>query len=390
MRVLLAFDKFRGSLTAGEACAAAALALEAAHPDWSLDTCPLTDGGEGFAGILVRAAGGEISHVQVAGPRGGAVSAPVGLVPGSRIPRGALALLCLPMDPETSGPVGVVEMASASGIALLPPALRDPWLASSRGTGQLLKAAADMGAASLLLGVGGSATHDLGLGALAALGLGFTARDGLTRLDPVPSNWAGIARIEGSLPPSMPALRVACDVANPLLGTRGAAAAFGAQKGLRPADLQRLESVTERMAGLLSGHFGAPDDLANVPGAGAAGGMAFGLTVAAGARMLPGFGLVAAWLNLEARLAAADLVLTGEGTFDAGSMGGKGPGAVAALASAKGVQVHVFAGRIDEGAGSCNLPPASLHTITPAGAPQEQAMREAAANLGAAIGRVFS
>jgi len=401
MRVLIAFDKFRGSLTAREACATAVHTLGALHPDWELDACPLTDGGEGFADILTRAASGSIDEIRVSGPRGGPVLAPVGMVPAGGIPKAALSLLDLPDGVSGTAPVAVVDMAAASGLSLIPPGLRDPWRASSRGTGELMMAAARRGAAAIVLGVGGSGTHDLGLGALGALGLGFLGPEGRPMADPVPENWPGLSGFAGDVSIPMPPVRIACDVSNPLLGERGAAAVFAPQKGLLPADLRRLESETKRIAGMLCGHCGAPTGRADEPGSGAAGGLAFGLMIAARARLLPGFPLVSAWLGLDARLAASDLVLTGEGRFDAGSLGGKGPGALAARAAALGTPVHIFAGEVEDGvrlysvphaAGGTlyNLTPASLHAITPAGSAPEQALREAAENLAAAIRRVLS
>jgi glycerate kinase len=177
MRVLAAFDKFKDSISASKACEAAAAAAASARPGWEVDMCPLADGGEGFAAILTRAAHGRESRSAVTGPRGEEVVAAFGVVPGARIPAGALAQI----GPAGEGPgssVAVVEMAAASGLALLAPWMRDPMRASSVGTGQLIRAAANTGVHAILLGVGGSATHDLGLGALGALGVGFLTESG--------------------------------------------------------------------------------------------------------------------------------------------------------------------------------------------------------------------
>jgi glycerate kinase len=402
MRVLVAFDKFKDSLSAREACGAAARALRSVHPDWRLDVCPLSDGGDGFAEILTAAAGGELRPFQVAGPRGGMVPAPLGLVQLSRLPSEALALLALPGPSPAAGALAVVEMASASGLALLPKELRDPWQTSSYGTGQLVRAAAECGAAAVLIGVGGSGTHDLGLGALSALGLEFRTGEGRIVRTPVPARWPELADMVDSLFPSIPPIRIACDVSNPLLGPEGAAAVFAPQKGLRPADFERLESESARMAALLCDSCGQPRTLANLPGAGAAGGFAFGLMAGARAQLLPGFALVAAWLDLEARLAAADMVLTGEGRFDRTSLGGKGPGGLAARAAALGKTIHVFAGQVDwEGVRLknltsetevkfFNLTPSNIHAITPPGTSPVQALRDSAANLAAAVQRVLA
>ena len=393
MRALLAFDKFKDALSAPQACALAAGSLRARQPDWTLDLCPLTDGGEGFCEILTQALGGSFEAHTVTGPRGEPVVARLGFVPLALIPATARRLLDLP-DSQLSAlnsqlpldaRVAVVEMAAASGLALLAPEARDPWLTSTTGTGELIRLAARPGVAAILLGLGGSATSDLGLGALAALGLNFVSAAGELIDPPIPSRWPEIARLDGRLPADLPPLRIACDVANPLLGPNGAAAIYGPQKGLRPADLRRLDNEAARLALLLCTHSAKPDALMDVPGAGAAGGISFGLMAAASAQLISGFDLVSAWLDLDSRLAAADLVLTGEGRFDASSLSGKGPGALAARAAALGKPVHVFAGAIT----AAPVPGLTLHAITPPGTPLPAALRAAATNLTATVDRTF-
>jgi len=382
MRVLLAFDKFKDSLAAGAACAAAAGGLRRRHPDWQLDLCPLADGGEGFAKILTPAAGGMLSTVSVTGPRGAPVEAAFGLVPWAKIPAAARALLQLPATIPEHAEIAVIEMAAASGLALLPPDQRDPWQTTTLGTGQLIAAATQAGAAAILLGVGGSATHDLGLGALSALGFEPLSHNAEIIRPPPPAPWDKVERITGKISAALPPIRIACDVSNPLLGRSGAAAVYGPQKGLRPGELAKLDHASARLGLLLCAHCGQPDTLMDVPGAGAAGGIAFGLMTAAQAKLLPGFELVTAWLDLDARLAAADLVLTGEGRFDASSLSGKGPGAVAARALALGKPVHIFAGQVAAADARTGL---TLHAITPSGQPLAEALRTAGANLAAAV-----
>lgn len=383
MRVLLAFDKFKDSLSARDACAFAAAALREKHRDWTLDLCPLADGGEGFAEILTAAAHGQLVGTSVTDPLGDIVQAQIGVVPCENIPAAARALLPAPPERSRTKPtVAVIEMASASGLALLEPDERDPWQASTTGTGELIRTAAELGAAAILLGVGGSATNDLGLGALAVLGLRFETARGETVFPPIPASWREINRISGGITPPLPPIRIACDVANPLLGPRGAAAVYGPQKGLRAADLPRLDHESARLALLLCGHCGRPDRLMEAPGTGAAGGISFGFMAAAGAQLLPGFDLVSAWLDLETRLAAADLVITGEGRFDDSSLEGKGPGAVAARALALGKPVHVFAGAATATTAPPNL---ILHSITPADLPLERALPQGALLLARAI-----
>ena len=386
MRALLAFDKFKDALSAPQACALAAGSLRAHRPNWTLDLCPLTDGGEGFCEILTQALGGSFEAHTVTGPRGEPVVARLGFVYLDDIPPAASTLLRLPAIPfPRDARVAVVEMAAASGLALLAPEARDPWLTSTTGTGELIRLAARPGVAAILLGLGGSATSDLGLGALAALGLNFVSATGELIDPPTPSRWPEIARLDGRLPADLPPLRIACDVANPLLGPNGAAAIYGPQKGLRPADLRRLDNEAARLALLLCTHSAKPDTLMDVPGAGAAGGISFGLMAAASAQLISGFDLVSAWLDLDSRLAAADLVLTGEGRFDASSLSGKGPGALAARAAALGKPVHVFAGAIT----AAPVPGLALHAITPPATPLPAALRAAATNLTAAVDRTF-
>jgi glycerate kinase len=377
MRVLVAFDKFRDSISAAEACAIAARAIAEARAGCEVDVAALSDGGEGFAEILTRASGGSETRHAVTGPRGEEVRAAVGLVSFDRIPKAARDRLGRAAA-GTEGSAAIIEMAAASGLALLAPAMRDPLRASSVGTGQLIRAAAGAGARAILLGVGGSATSDLGLGALGALGIGCLDGSGARLEAPVPADWPRVRSIMGRVPASVPPIVVACDVDNPLLGPRGAVAVYGPQKGLKPGDAAALESESSRMAALVCAHFGRPGSLAEAPGAGAAGGITFGLMAAAGAALTPGFDLVASWLDLDRRIMAADVVFTGEGSFDDSSLSGKGPGAVVGRALALGKSVHVFAGTV---ALSRGIPGLSAHAITPPGMPLEGALAEAPALL---------
>ncbi|MEO6246101.1 MAG: glycerate kinase [Opitutaceae bacterium] len=387
MRVLLAFDKFKESLTAPAACEIAARALRETQPDWTLDLCPLADGGEGFCEILPHSAGGTVETHTVTGPRGQLVGATIGFVELEKIPAAARALLGIEnRESKIENPhVAIIEMASASGLALLGQHERDPWQTTTTGTGELVRVAAARGVAAILLGVGGSATHDLGLGTLAVLGLRFEDAGGAAIHPPTPAQWPQIVRLAGTTPP-LPPVRIACDVNNPLTGPRGAAATYGPQKGLRPADLARLDAESARLGTLLCAHAGKPTSLMATPGAGAAGGISFGLMVAAHAQLVSGTDLVSAWLDLESKLAAADLVITGEGRFDDSSLQGKGPGAVAARALALGKKVHVFAGQATVAQPPANL---SLHSITPAGVPLERALRESDGFLRAAVRSVM-
>lgn len=370
MRVLLAFDKFKDAIGAEEACRLAAQAFNQAHPDVVLDFCPLTDGGEGFAGILTRSLQGEFVRQNVSGPLGRMVEGEFGLVPFHRLApevRRHLGML-----DHQEGVLGVVDMASASGLARIPKKYRNPWKTSSRGTGELCLAAAQRGADLLLLGIGGSGTSDLGLGCLQALGLRGRDGEGREISNLCPEQWKNVVVLEGTLPPGFPPMRVACDVANSLFGPRGMVRVYGPQKGLRAEDLSSFEKEAEIMAGRLLEKTGKSTKLLETPGTGAAGGIGFGLMVWAGAEMVSGAELVLDWLDLPARIRVADLILTGEGRFDQSSMEGKGPSAVTRLALAAGKWVHAFVGSVEKG---LVLPSGlSLHAITPEGMPLTEAL----------------
>lgn len=386
MRALIAFDKFKDALTAHAACETAATMLRTKHPDWQIDLCPLTDGGEGFCETLSRNIGERTEPITVRGPAGGSVVAPVGFVLNHSLTPATQQRLNL----TGHGVLAVAGLASASGIELLPNNQRDPWRTSTYGTGELLKYAVQKKAGTILLGVGGSATNDLGLGALAALGFKFFDAQGKSIPVPTPATWERITRIDASGASALPPLFIACDVTNPLLGPTGATATFGPQKGLKPTDLPRLEAQAARMAKILCEACGQPFSLAEKPGAGAAGGIAFGLMVAAGAKLVPGFDLVSDWLDLPARIAAADLIITGEGRFDTTSLGGKGPGSLVREARRLGKPAYVFAGSLAlPGKAQSSMNGIKAHPITPPEMPLTEALSRTAELLAAAINRTL-
>jgi glycerate kinase len=385
MRALIAFDKFKDALSAADACATAAAALREAQPSWELELCPLTDGGEGFAEILTAAGHGRIESVNVTGPRGSAISAQFGWVPLQHIPERARQRLALPARTDLGGLAAIIGMSAASGLHLLSPAERDPWRTSTVGTGELMRFAAHK-AQVIVLGIGGSATNDLGAGALSALGLQFKSATSETSNFPSPDRWDTVTHLAGRMPADFPPVRVACDVTNPLLGPEGCAAIYGLQKGLKPEDLPRLERSAARLARLLCEHFHQPESLMSTPGAGAAGGIAFGLLAAMDAQLLSGFDLTAEWLGLKERIHAADVVLTGEGRFDESSLSGKGPGAIVALAQGAGRPAHVFAGSVSSRLTSF----AKLHRITPESYSLTEALNATRALLQSEIRRQFA
>jgi glycerate kinase len=382
MRVLVAYDKFKDSMTAEEACESTASVLRRLRPDWVLDLAALTDGGDGFGMILTASANGNSSPIKAAGPFLEPGEALMGIIEIDRLPIAARTLLAgLP----ASGRLAIIEMASINGLAMVPREKRSPWTTSTYGTGQMIGAAAEAGVDGILLGIGGSATNDLGLGALAALGLEFRNADNEIVQPPVPEVWPDIKGITGAMDPSTPPIWIACDVDNPLLGESGAAAVFGPQKGLKESDRSRLESESLRLADLLCQHIGCDPALKNAPGAGAAGGIGFGLMAAAGARLVSGSELMTAWMRLNERIEEADLIITGEGRFDRSSLSGKGPGQLVARSVGLGKKPHVFAGSIEDG-----LPTdAKLHAISPTDLPLTEALRNGKANLEAKVEKVF-
>lgn len=324
MRVLLACDKFKGSLGAAEACEAIRAGLPA---EWTADTCPIADGGEGFVDAMLAGSGGERVTAACTDALGRPVEASYGIY-------------------RSNGEVvAVLEMSAASGIWRIPAEERKPRLSSTFGTGQLMRHAIEVsGANKLLIGIGGSATNDGGAGMAAALGVRFFDEQG-EALEPVPADLARLHTVDFSERISLPEIIVACDVDNPLAGSRGASAVFGPQKGASPDDVEFLDAVLSQLAVVSDGQTEAV-----TPGAGAAGGLGFGLLRFADAKLVPGFDLVAEALGMADRLKSADLVITGEGSLDSQTLGGKGPAGVAAMAKAAGVPVVAVAGRIEEAA----------------------------------------
>lgn len=329
MRLLVAPDKFRGTLTAVQAAAAIATGWRRVRPADTVEEVPLADGGEGTLDALVAALGGERRSARVRGPLGDAVEADFGLAPV-----------------ETRA-LGVIEMARASGLELVSKGRRDALRSTTWGTGELVLAAARAGAAQVLVCLGGSATTDGGAGMAQALGVRLLDAGG----NPIGQGGAGLLdlwRIDaGGLDPAVRALRVqaACDVDNPLTGPRGAARVFAPQKGASSQDVVLLDRALAHLAAVVHRDLGI--DVRSVPGAGAAGGLGAGLLAFLGARLRPGIEIVMDAVRLRERLAAADLVVTGEGAFDASSLGGKVPAGVLEVARAAGVPALVLCGRAD-------------------------------------------
>jgi glycerate kinase len=323
-RAVIAPDKFKGSLTAQGAARAIQSGFSAALPELTLSLVPMADGGEGTVDAFVESGWQRVTR-HVCGPLGDSVEA---------------AFAC-------DGERAVVEMAEASGLACLPDGRRDALGATSYGTGELIRAALDLGARRIVVAVGGSATNDAGAGLLAALGARFLDVHGV----PVAAGGAALINVASiDLAALDPRLRetvfdVAADVDNPLTGPLGASAVFGPQKGASPADVLHLDTALERFAQVTAGTLG--EDVRDEPGAGAAGGLGFALRAYVRASLRPGIALVAELRGLPALLAGAVFCATGEGCIDAQTLGGKTVDGVGRLARAAGVPTIAFAGRVD-------------------------------------------
>ncbi|MCC2317652.1 glycerate kinase family protein [Cellulomonas chengniuliangii] len=346
MRVLIAPDGFGDTLTAQQAADAISEGWAQAAPGDALVRCPMADGGPGFLDALRAHLGGELHSVTVSSPLGEPVPAALLVVDG---PDGART--------------AYVESAHAIGLQVVPPERRDPTRTSSAGIGMLLRAAVDSGARRVVVGLGGSATNDAGAGMLAELGVGepgSVLAGGGGGLGGVgPADLAGLAAVRAGL--RGVEILVACDVDVPLLGLHGASAGFAAQKGASAEQAQDLERALGHFAHLAVAALGdavRPDllarsaapapRLASAPGAGAAGGLGFGLSLL-GARLAPGSALVADAVGLARQVGEADVVVTGEGRFDWQSLHGKVVAAVAERALAAAVPAVVIAGQVDVG-----------------------------------------
>ncbi|MBG6084635.1 glycerate kinase [Zhihengliuella flava] len=327
MDVLIAPDKFKGTLAAADVAAAVASGLQESLPQARTTAVPVADGGEGTVAAALSAGYRAVSRA-VTGPLSATVEASFAV----------------------SGHTAVVELAAASGLDLVPAKARDAGAATSRGTGELIGAALDAGARRIILGVGGSACTDGGAGLLSALGVrlldarGRVLPDGGAALNDLACvDVSGLdPRLEGT------EVVLASDVDNPLLGARGAAAVFGPQKGASPEDVRVLESGLARLVDVLERVAGPePAAAAKAPGAGSAGGVGFAALALLSATRRRGIEVVMELTGFDAALAAADVVITGEGRLDAQTLEGKAPAGVAAAAAARGLPVYAVCGRRD-------------------------------------------
>ena len=363
LRILIAPDKFKGSLTAQAAAAAIADGWRRARPQDELTLLPITDGGDGFGEILGQLLGAQPRRVA-------AVDA------AQRPHEGRFWW-------QSQTRTAIVESAQVIGLARLPVGRYHPFELDTFGLGALLRAAARLGARRCLVGVGGSATNDGGFGLARALGWRF-----FNRQDRELVRWTELHSLELVQAPASPLafeeLTVAVDVRNPLLGPQGCTRIFGPQKGLVPDDFEFAERCLQRLAEVLARSSGAAVQLE--PGSGAAGGLAFGLRCFSGARLESGFAVFAQWAGLAERLAAADLVVTGEGALDEGSLMGKGVGELAARCRALGLPCVAVAGRVQADMAGREF--ADVQVLTPDLTTVERAIREGAAWVAAATERL--
>jgi glycerate kinase len=327
MKVVIAPDKFKDSLSASRAAEAIAAGIRAADPACEIDLCPMADGGEGTVEALAKATGGRIEARRVTGP-----------LPEMKVDA-AFAVLG---DGETA----VVEMAAASGLHLLQPQDRNPLNTTTFGTGELLLEAARLGAKRIILGIGGSATCDGGIGCAQGAGLTVLLEGGqpVSPTEPLCGRDLEsvilVKRGRGS-PVDHLQITVASDVNNPLFGATGAARVFGPQKGANPREVEWLDRALQALAERTG-----KQDQASRPGAGAAGGLGFGLLAFFAADIRPGIDLVIEAVGLRDRLKRADLCITGEGRLDASSLHGKAPIGVARLCKELGVPCIAIAGQV--------------------------------------------
>ena len=320
MNILLAPDKFKGVLSAEKVCELMEQGIRSVLPEADIDSCPIADGGDGFADVLRLALGGRWVSCKATDAMGR--------------PMLARYVLC--------GETAIMEMSAASGIRHIPVHMRDVWRANTLGTGEMIRDATENHEVRrIIIGIGGSASNDAGCGMLAALGVRFLDRDGML-LDPTPKGLTQCVSIDRSQEIDLPEIQVACDVDNPLLGPHGAVQVYAPQKVASEGDLEALESFLERVVDLING-----GEASLAPGAGAAGGLGFGLLQFCGASLTPGFDLIAKEVGLPDKVSVSDVVITGEGRLDDQTLRGKGPAGVAQMAKEMGKKTAVIAGIVD-------------------------------------------
>lgn len=331
MKITVAIDSFKGCISSAEAGNAAAKGILRAFPSADVTVFPIADGGEGTVDALTEALGGRIVTARVTSPVGQKIFARYGI----------------------AGSTAIIEIAAAAGLALTPDAERNPMHTTTYGVGEMIRNAIDNGCRDFIIGLGGSATNDCGMGMLKALGFEFLDNDG----SHVPFGAEGVIKTafiscKNVLPKlSECSFKIACDVKNPLCGPSGCSAVFAPQKGALPQDIPVMDAAMARFAELTKQIF--PQANAAAPGAGAAGGLGFAFMTYLGGSMHSGIKLIIDRTGIEESIASSDLVITGEGRLDAQTAMGKVPSGIAGLAKRHGKPVVALAGCIGDGADEC-------------------------------------
>ena len=334
MKIVIAMDAFKGSISSADAGQAASAGILRVMPDAEIKIYPVADGGEGTVHALVSGLNGSVRTIEVSDPLGRPVKAQYGMLPDQ---------------------TAVIEMAAASGLPLLSEPERNPMHTTTYGFGEMIADAVKQGCRRFLLGIGGSATNDCGIGCLQALGFGFYDADGKQ----VPYGAKGLAAVQHiQTEQILPELRtctfhVACDVTNPLFGKTGCSRVFAPQKGADAAMIAEMERTMQQYAALVKEYDPASD--ASLPGSGAAGGLGFALRTFLHADLQPGIEVIIRQTGIEAAMQQADLVITGEGRLDAQSVMGKVPVGIAKTAKKYKKPVIAFCGCVGAGAEICNL-----------------------------------
>lgn len=327
MRIIIAPDKFKGSMSSKKAAEHIARGIISVLPRAELILLPLSDGGEGLVESLVRTADDSIITTEVTGPLGSAVPAKWGVT--------------------DNGKTAVIEMAAASGLDLIPTEQRDPFLTTTFGTGELIIAALDQGCSKLIIGIGGSATNDGGAGMARALGVKFLDQSGKQLRNGGVELRQLVSIDQSGLDQRLQKVKtmVACDVENPLTGPQGASYTYGPQKGASPEMIKQLDQALENYARVIKKDLGI--DVGGIPGSGAAGGMGAGLIAFLNAELCSGIKLVLDALDIDLHLPGCQLLITGEGKLDAQSTHGKAPVGAARRARKYNVPVAALAGSIE-------------------------------------------
>lgn len=362
MKILIAPDSFKESLSAREAACAIADGIRAVVPNAELMELPVGDGGEGTTEALLSARGGQRFTETVTGPLGDPVAAKWAML--------------------DDGCTAIIECAAASGLVLVPFAARDASLTTTRGTGELILAALDRGATRFVIGLGGSATNDAGAGMLQALGARFLDAGGRE----LPAGGGALINLQridlGALDPRLASVSfsIACDVDNPLLGDHGASAVFGPQKGADPTMVRHLDFCLSQFARAVLDNTGR--NVTDIPGAGAAGGLGAAFLGFFNTELQPGIDIVLDTLEFDRHLADADLVITGEGRVDGQTLRGKTPVGVSRRAMAAGVPVLALAGIVGDGAEALfEHGVVAIHSIVPGVTSLPEALENAERNL---------